>query len=273
MMSRNSADTSLRVFNAADHYGLDIVRGAFTNGEPVAPYLQPFAVDLFLSADKDDVQAASNEGVAAGLIYPGPPNFQAAADEIRIAFDGDGVLFSGEADAFWHEEGSEAFFERERAKADMSLPPGTFAKFLRTLTFLREQLPNGKTSIRTALVTARNHPAVERVIKTFRQWDVWVDEVFCMGGVQKEGVLSAFRPHIFFDDQTVNCRPAAIRVPTALVLQPSSAAIPLTPEPVFPGATQPGLFASGEREQPAEVLSPNSCCPPWDFIQWRDEVH
>ena len=222
IVSRNSADTSLRISNSIDHYQLDITRAAFTGGEPVAKYLNAFEVDLFLSATEEDVQAAVESNVAAGLIYDGPRrNRVDPLQQIRIAFDGDAVLFSEESELIYQREGLDAFIEHEKLNAQKPLPEGPFAKLLKTLSFLQFDLKNraglASPPIRTALVTARNSPAHERVIRTLRTWNVRIDETFFLGGVSKQKVLESFSPHIFFDDQHAHCEGAAGVVPTARV--------------------------------------------------------
>jgi len=224
IVSRNSADTSLRISNSIDQYSLDITRAAFTGGEPVAKYLNAFDVDLFLSATEEDVQAAVESNVAAGLIYDGPGHNRAdPLQQIRIAFDGDAVLFSEESEMIYQNQGLEAFIEHEKANAQQPLPEGPFAKLLKTLSYLQFDLDSGggqvQPPIRTALVTARNSPAHERVIRTLRTWNVRIDETFFLGGVPKDKVLASFSPHIFFDDQHLHCEGAARVVPTARVPQ------------------------------------------------------
>ncbi len=221
IVSRNSADTSLRISNSIDHYGLDISRAAFTGGEPVAKYLGAFDVDLFLSATEEDVQAAVESQVASGLIYEGSADqLGKPLEQIRIAFDGDAVLFSEESERIYQEQGLQAFIEHEKRNAQNPLPEGPFAKLLKTLSYLQFQLDHvvdGPPPIRTALVTARNSPAHERVIRTLRAWDVRIDETFFLGGVPKDRVLASFKPHIFFDDQHRHCDLASRVVPTARV--------------------------------------------------------
>ena len=222
IISRNSADTSLRISNSIDHYNLDITRAAFTGGEPVAKYLNAFEVDLFLSATEEDVQAAVESDVAAGLIYDGPGGNRAdPLQQIRIAFDGDAVLFSKESEMIYQQQGLEAFIEHEKLNVEKPLPEGPFAKLLKTLSFMQFDLDSNTTQtippIRTALVTARNSPAHERVIRTLRTWNVRIDETFFLGGVPKHKILQSFSPHIFFDDQHQHCEGAARVVPTARV--------------------------------------------------------
>lgn len=222
IISRNSADTSLRISNSIDHYNLDVTRAVFTGGEPVAKYLDAFDVDLFLSATEEDVQAAVRSNVASGLIYDSPSaDPQDRLEQIRIAFDGDAVLFSEESEIIYQRQGLEAFIEHEKINAKKPLPEGPFAKLLKTLSFLQFDLENNDRQevppIRTALVTARNSPAHERVIRTLRTWNVRIDETFFLGGVSKDKILAAFSPHIFFDDQHQHCDAASKLVPTARV--------------------------------------------------------
>ena len=228
IISRNSADTSLRISNSIDHYNLDITRAAFTGGEPVAKYLNAFDVDLFLSATEEDVQAAVESNVASGLIYDSASlNHQGPLEQIRVAFDGDAVLFSEESEMIYQQQGLEAFIEHEKLNAEKPLPEGPFAKLLKTLSFLQFDLknrtPDSIPPIRTALVTARNSPAHERVIRTLRTWNVRIDETFFLGGVSKDRILESFSPHIFFDDQHLHCDAASKVVPTARVPYKSKA--------------------------------------------------
>lgn len=222
IISRNSADTSLRISNSINHYQLDITRAAFTGGEPVAKYLNAFDVDLFLSATEEDVQAAVQSNVASGLIYDGPSrNRLNPLEQIKIAFDGDAVLFSEESEMIYQQQGLEAFLDNEKKNAEKPLPEGPFAKLLKTLSFLQFELNSSNQEdappIRTALVTARNSPAHERVIRTLRAWNVRIDETFFLGGVSKDKILASFSPHIFFDDQHHHCDAASKVVPTARV--------------------------------------------------------
>ena len=220
IMSKNSANTSLRVFKSIEKYGLDISRGALVSGRPIAPYLAPFKTDLFLSADENDVQEAINAGFAAGIICSHeqlPIDPEQEIDQIRIAFDGDAVIFSDEAERIYQEQGLTAFTEHERKNAAKPLPEGPFAKLLKTISLVQKRFPEDKMPIRTALVTARNAPAHERVVRTLRAWDARIDEAFFLGGIEKAEVLKAFGAHIFFDDQTVHPDPASKSVPAARV--------------------------------------------------------
>jgi 5'-nucleotidase len=220
IMSRNSSETSLRIFNSIRHYGLDITRAVLAGGAPLAPYLKAFNVSLFLSLHEDDVQAAINSGVAAALLYRKPDNAFEELNQIRIAFDGDAVIFSDESERIFQTEGIEAFERHERENASKPLPEGPFARVLKAFSHIQHNCSKGDADmpvIRTALVTARSSPAHERVIRTLRAWNVAIDETFFMGGVAKSAVLAAFQPHIFFDDQHGHCEGAAPFVQTGRV--------------------------------------------------------
>lgn len=244
VMSRNSPDTGLRIFNSIHHYGLDITRAAFSGGEPLAPYLDAFDVDLFLSKSRSDVQAAIDAGVAAALLYNPPvqpqtpiasevPSVQDVSDvqdacsahtpqnlvidKLRIAFDADAVLFSEESEAIYRTQGMEAFYENERNNADKPLQEGPFAKLLKTLSLVQQEFDPDDAPVRVAIVTARSSPGHERVIKTLRAWGVRVDAAFFLGGVSKDQVLKAFGAQIFFDDQEVHLGLTSAVVPSGWV--------------------------------------------------------
>ena len=218
VISRNSPATSMRLFKSIEHYGLDIQRSALTSGTPVTQYLPAFSVDLYLSAYENDVHAALKAGIAAGVIYGIPQSVADPCEELRIALDGDNVLFGGESEEVFQKHGLEAFVAHEKTNARRPMDDGPFAKFFRTLAVLQKDPNFDKPPIRTALITARNMPAHMRVLYTFREWGIHVDEAFFMGGVSKTEILRAFRPHIFFDDQEGHCRSASPFVSTARVL-------------------------------------------------------
>jgi len=218
IMSRNTPDTGLRAFNSVNQYELDITRAAFSGGESLVPYLDAFEVDLFLSKSETDVQKAVDAGTAAAVIYA-PPIENNSKDEnvIRIAFDGDAVLFSEESEMIYQTQGLEAFQAHEASNTENSLAEGPFAKLLKTLAFVQQQYPAEERPVRIAIVTARSCPAHARVIKTLRAWNVDVDDAFFLGGVSKDKVLKAFGAHIFFDDQDLHVKSASKLVPSARV--------------------------------------------------------
>lgn len=222
LLSRMHADTSLRVFNSIQHYGLDITRAAFTGGADTCSYLQPFNVHLYLSADPEAVRHALDNGYAAATILPSavncdPDSAGADADQLRIAFDGDAVLFSDEAERIYKTQGLEAFSRSEQAAAKKPLTGGPFKNFLRVLHEIQEEYPHDDSPIRTALITARSTPAHERVIRTLDSWNVRIDEALFLGGLAKGEFLRTFRADIFFDDQRVHCDSAKQFVPTGHV--------------------------------------------------------
>lgn len=229
VMSRNSPDTGLRVFNSVSHYALPITRAAFSGGSSLSPYLGAFKVDLFLSKSEEDVQEAIDDGVAAAVLYAPPEADRTGSDQIRIAFDADAVLFSEESELIYKREGIEAFWAHEKDNADVPLEAGPFAKLLITLSFLQRHFAPGPSPVRIAIVTARNSPAHERVIRTLRLWGVHVDEAFFLGGVSKDEVLKAFGAHIFFDDQDVHLADASRVVPSAKVPYKSDSPLKETP--------------------------------------------
>ena len=164
------------------------------------------------------MREALGAGFAAGLICSNPPiDPSRESRQIRIAFDGDAVLFSDEAERIYREKGLEAFAEHERENAKKPLPEGPFAKLLKTISVIQNSCPKDSGPIRTALVTARSAPAHERVVRTLRAWDVRIDEAFFLGGIQKSEILKAFDADIFFDDQAVHTDPASKLVPAARV--------------------------------------------------------
>lgn len=218
IMSRNSPETSLRIFKSVQDYNLDITRAALVSGAEMTPYLKAFKTDLFLSAHAPDVKQAVDHDIAAGHIVTGSCPANEKIDQIRIAFDGDAVLFAAESERIYKTRGLEAFMEHETSHADDPLPRGPFANFLMTLSNLQSQFKTREESpIRTALVTSRSIPAHKRAIKTLQDWNVRVDEAFFLGGVSKKEILSAFGAHIFFDDQEIHTAPASEVVPSALV--------------------------------------------------------
>ncbi|MGA8277000.1 MAG: 5'-nucleotidase [Rhodanobacteraceae bacterium] len=216
LLSRNSADTGLRIFNAIEHYGLSIVRAAFTNGAPTAPYVHPFGAGLFLSANPEDVGRALANGIAAATILPSKaPSRQ--SEELRIAFDGDAVVFGDESERLSAEQGLDAFHRNEVEHADEPLTVGPFRAFLEALHRIQAAFPVDASPIRTALVTARSAPAHKRVILTLRRWGVRIDEALFLGGRDKGPFLEAFGADIFFDDSTVNTDSARQHVATGHV--------------------------------------------------------
>ena len=224
LLSRNSSDTGLRVFNSIDAHGLDIVRAAFSAGATPYRYAAPFGCQLFLSTNGADVADALESGMAAAtLLAPQASALAAGKDEeLRIAFDGDAVLFDDQAERVFQERGLEAFQQAEEEAAEKPLAGGLFKPFLEGLLrlqteFRRSDLRGEPSLIRTALVSARGAPAHKRVVKTLRAWDVYVDESIFLGGLDKGEFLQAYRADVFFDDQRRNCESARSHVTTGHV--------------------------------------------------------
>lgn len=220
LLSRNSADTGLRVFNSIKHYDLEISRAAFCGGDSPYRYIRAFNCDLFLSTDAFDVRKALDENVAAAMLL-GRSVANRSDDylnePLKLAFDGDSVLFSDEAERVFQQEGLDAFSESESEQAQTPLGGGPFKSFLSALHELQQEFPEGESPLRTALVTARGAPAHERVIRTLRAWDIRLDESLFLGGIEKTEFLKAFAADIFFDDQTAHCEKAAPHIATAHV--------------------------------------------------------
>lgn len=217
ILSRNDPVSGMRVFRSAQHYGLHIGRGTFTRGQSPWRYLRPLSANLFLSAHLSDVRAALEAGVPAAQVYPRSAlASDAHPNEVRIAFDGDAVLFSDEAERVYQDDGLRAFQQHESDKAGLPLPAGPFKPLLAALQRLQQEgTPNMR--IRTALVTARSAPAHERAIRTLMNWNVEVDEAMFLGGLDKGAFLREFEPDFFFDDQTGHVRSAAEHVPAGHV--------------------------------------------------------
>ena len=218
LLSRNSADTGLRVFNSIRAYDLDITRAAFCGGQSPYRYIGAFGCDLFLSTFAEDVHQALEQNVAAAQLLGRHRRTDVqSSSTLKIAFDGDAVLFSDEAEQIYQSDGLEAFAASEVDQAQDPLAGGPFKAFLSALHALQQEFPEGESPIRAALVTARGAPAHERVIRTLRDWDIRLDESLFLGGMDKTEFLRAFEADIFFDDQTGHCERAAPHVATGHV--------------------------------------------------------
>lgn len=217
LLSRNSADTGLRVFNSIQHHQLKISRAVFTSGSSPYRYVAPFSASLFLSTSPEDVRMALDAGIAAATIFPSNVGNNTEFEELRIAFDGDAVLFSDESERIFKERGLEAFTQNEQKTAREPLSGGPFKDFLMALNRIQTEYPENQAPIRTALVTARSAPAHERVIRTLREWGIRIDEAIFLGGMEKGPFLKSFGADIFFDDQEQHCESAKAHVATGHV--------------------------------------------------------
>jgi 5'-nucleotidase len=207
----------MRVFRSAQANAIHLQRGVFTQGRSPFGYLRPLKATLFLSANADDVRGALAAGFPAARVLT--ESVLASANyphEVRIAFDGDAVLFSDEAERVFQDQGLEAFQQHELSKATQPLPGGPFKPLLTALHRL-QQAGDARMRIRTALVTARSAPAHERAIRTLMDWNIHVDEAMFLGGLPKGEFLREFEPDFFFDDQTRHVTHAAQHVPAGHV--------------------------------------------------------
>ncbi len=214
LLSRNSADTGLRIFNSCEYYNLPIQRAAFCGGRHPYRYVKAFGTHLFLSSDAQDVKMALASGIAAAtLVGSNVVDSDVGQDaEVRFAFDGDAVIFSDEAERIYKEQGLAAFTKSEVNAAKTPLAAGPFQQFLMALHRLQQSFEDGDCPIRTALVTARSVPAHERVIRTLRDWQVRLDESIFLGGLPKAHFLEAYKADVFFDDQLTHVEPASTLV-------------------------------------------------------------
>mgnify|MGYP002395670611 CR=1 FL=1 len=218
LLSRNSSDTGLRVFNSIRHHELDITRAAFTGGESPYRYVGAFGTHLFLSADPSDVRQALAAGCAAATLVPAQPFGAGAVDSpLRIAFDGDAVLFSDESECIYRRDGLDAFNANETAAASEPLSDGPFKGFLMALQRIQALFPARQSPLRTALITSRGAPSHERVIRTLRSWEIRIDEALFLSGANKGPFLKAFDADIYFDDQENHCLDARALVATGHV--------------------------------------------------------
>lgn len=216
LLSRNSADTGLRIFNSIENAGLPISRAAFCGGRSPYPYVSAFGAHLFLSTHGDDVRQALDAQMAAAAIMPVKAD-SSETDELRIAFDGDAVLFADDSERIYKQEGLASFARNEKATAHQPMRGGPFKPFLQALHSLQREFGPDACPIRTALVTARSAPAHERVVRTLRDWKIRIDESLFLGGLEKGLFLKAFGADIFFDDQMGHCVSASQHVPTGHV--------------------------------------------------------
>jgi 5'-nucleotidase len=217
VVSRNDGDAGLRVWNSIKKHNLDISRASFCGGRNPDKYFNAYNCKLFLSAEEEDVRKVIQNAGAAALVFPPPNVFEDDNIEVRIAFDADAVIFSDEAERVFQEKGLPLYHESETEKARIPLQPGPFKPFLQAIAAIQSKFDPSDSPIRTAVVTARNAPAHERAIRTLREWDISVDEMHFLGGIDKAGVLGVFNPHIFFDDQQSHIESCGTKVPAAQV--------------------------------------------------------
>ena len=221
LLSKNAPDLALRAFHSCEHYGLVITGGSFTSGRAIAPFIAAWGIELFLSKDDADVRAALAAGTAAARLGPVPAQAEAAShDEVHFALDGDSVVFSAESECIFREHGLETFERHERSNAQIPMAAGPFGgAFLQKLIQIRRLCvkSDGTSRVRITIVTARNAPAHERVIRTLRRWDALFDEAHFVGHRAKARFLAAAGAHIFFDDREANVKDASRLISAGLV--------------------------------------------------------
>lgn len=220
VVSKNTSNTSLRVFNSIQANNLNIVRGFFTGGESIINYLKSLDIDLYLTANDKSAREAIDNGIPAATMITSSAECINEVADLRIAFDGDAVLFSDDSEIIFKKEGMEAFYKTEQENADIPMEEGPMAKFLRALSKVQEKYSENNPAnvkITTALVTSRSAPAHTRTIKTLRAWGIKVDQAFFLGGLDKTFVLKEFKPQIFFDDQHIHTDRASVFVPAGTV--------------------------------------------------------
>ncbi len=217
LLSRNTADTGLRIFNSIQYHNLDIKKAAFCGGNSPHIYAKSFGADIFLSTELEDCKCSISNGIASARIMPSKKS-KVDEEVLKIAFDGDSVLFSGESQQIFDKYGLEAFNENEKDLADRPLLEGPFKSFLSELYRIQKRFSKRECPLRIALVTARSAPSHERVIKTLRDWNIRIDESLFLGGLEKKEFLKDFGADIFFDDQIENCLTASLEVPTGHVI-------------------------------------------------------
>ncbi len=220
LLSRNSAITGKRVFRSIAHHGLDISRAAFLEGKAPYPYIPAFNASLFLSSNEQDVLKAIDYEYPAGTVLPSQVVDEEDDVELRIAFDFDGVIADDASERVYKSQELEAFHEHEASRVHVPHSPGPLADLFRKLSLLQKLEDDAKQAdpeyqriLRTAIVTARSAPAHERVITTLEHWGVDANEVFFLGGMTKDRILSVLRPHMFFDDQHTHLQSAGGNIP------------------------------------------------------------
>ena len=221
LISRSCPDISIRIFNSIEHYNLPIDRGIFTGGKSTIPYIKELNIDLYLSANRDEIEQVKNHNIAAGLVVNSNSLKQQSNDnngEVHIAFDCDCVLFGSESEDIYRSHGLKAFEENEMAKRNIPIEGGTFKELLIKLATIQSRFDYDDCPLRIAICTARGAVCSQRVINTFRSWNLRVNEAFFMNGLNKSPTLQAFRADIFFDDSISNIESASQVVPSVQVI-------------------------------------------------------
>jgi len=220
-LSRNDPYSGQRMYRSAQHYELEITRGAFLAGRSPHEYINAFNASLFLTANKDDAIEAIKAKFPAGIVLESAVSDDENDSELRIAFDFDGVLADDESERVFSEGQIEAFMKNETEKKDLPHEPGPLkdlldkiSKFQKIEAEAMKKDTNHKPALRIAIITARNAPANERFVTTLESWNISVDETFFLGGIEKSRILKVFKPHIFFDDQKGHLEPTSTVIPS-----------------------------------------------------------
>lgn len=208
VLSRNSPAAGMRVMRSIQTLGLDIQRGVFTSGEDRFKYAVEMGADLFLSANEQEVAAAVAAGVPAARMTPGLASDN-GDEALRVAFDGDSVLFSDASDAVYRAGGLDAFRQHEAKLASVPMEGGPFKRVILKLVAIRRALgPDGRRLLRLALATARGTETHERALATLMLWGVRVDVAMFADGMDKGPLLRAFGAHFFVDDSKAHVESA-----------------------------------------------------------------
>jgi len=220
LLSKNSPETGIRIFNSIKYYQLNITRAAFMSGKPVYEYIPAFNISLFLTTDKKDVQLAVQSNYPAGRVIRTKVTDDESISELRVAFDFDGVIADDEAEKVYKEKGIDEYYKYEVQHSQEPLNPGPLADFFKKLSFFQKleskkeaKDPTYKKILKTAIITARNSPAHERAVNTLKEWGVTVDEMFLLGGIEKKRILSVMKPHLYFDDQIIHLDDSIQNIP------------------------------------------------------------
>lgn len=226
VISRNSPETGFRVLREIRDRKLPITRSAFTAGEDSSRYLEAFYVDLFLTTSETDAQQVIDSGICASALVKAPPEHpeEFTDQQVRFAFDADAVIFDEMSEYVYQTKGMEEFWSNEDESQDIPLHEGPYANLLKKLSNIKARIPGRieYSPIKLAIFTSRNSPAEMRVVKTLRSWNVYIDQAFFLGGLDKSRFLKVFKPHIFFDDQDDHLSSASLDIPCAKVLYPSN---------------------------------------------------
>nr|XP_055108869.1 cytosolic 5'-nucleotidase 1B isoform X6 [Symphalangus syndactylus] len=205
LMTNNHAQVGVRLINSVNHYGLLIDRFCLTGGKNPIGYLKAYLTNLYIAADSEKVQEAIQEGIASATMFDGAKDMAYCDTQLRVAFDGDAVLFSDESEHFTKEHGLDKFFQYDTLCESKPLAQGPLKGFLEDLGRLQKKFyaKNQRLlcPIRTYLVTAKSAASSgARVLKTLRRWGLEIDEALFLAGAPKSPILVKIRPHIFFDD-------------------------------------------------------------------------